>query len=141
MRHLLKILLKYFDFLYLDPQYRFTDSSTSGSPTIDAQLVLTGQPLTWSITNARGQILMAAAPTTNAAPEYWFRLSVIRRHLEGTETSSPINAEAADWLRANIASVEGLFKDEATTIASCTALVSLENAVADELFGPSTGDH
>lgn len=63
MTHLLEIFLGYFDFLYLDPQYRITDSSTSGSPTINAQLVLTGQPLSWSITNDRGHILVAAAPT------------------------------------------------------------------------------
>jgi hypothetical protein len=140
LTHLLEIFLGYFDFLYLDPQYRITDSSTSGSPTIDAQLVLTGQPLSWSITNDRGHILVAAAPTANSAPENWFRLSVIRRHLDGTSTPSPFNAEAADWLRANVVRIEGIFKDEATAIESCAALVSLENAVADEMFGPSTGD-
>lgn len=140
MKHLLGVLLEYFDFLYLDPQYRITDSSTSGSPTIDAQLVLTGQLLSWSITNDRGHILVAAAPTANSAPENWFRLTIIRRHLDGTVTPSPLNAEAADWLRTNTARVEGLFKDEATAITSCAALVSLEHAAADELFGRSGGD-
>lgn len=84
MKHLLEVFLEYFDFLYLDPQYSITRSSTSGPPLTGAQLIVTGNTLSWSVTNDRGQISLAAAPTAAIAPKTWFRLSIIRRHLDGT---------------------------------------------------------
>jgi len=41
MRTLLQFFLEYFDFLYLDPRYRITDSTTAGE-TINASLTITG---------------------------------------------------------------------------------------------------
>ncbi|GAA2545534.1 hypothetical protein [Mycolicibacterium diernhoferi] len=138
MKHLLEVFLKYFDFLYLDPQYRIVDSSSSGSATTDAQLVVAGNILSWSLTNDRGQIVLATAPSSATAPENWFRLSIIRRFLDGTRASdAAVSVEAVDWLRANITRVESLFANPPTTKASCEALIALENSVADELFGPA----
>ncbi len=137
MKYLLEVFLKYFEFLYLDPQYSITRSSTSGSPLTGAQLIITGNTLSWSVTNDRGQISLAAAPTAAIAPENWFRLSIIRRYLDGTVAAGgTISAEDLDWLKANMAGVEALFADAAKTQRSCKELITLENMVADELFGP-----
>jgi hypothetical protein len=138
MKYLLEVFLKYFDFLYLDPRYHITNSSTSGAPDIDAQILLTGDILSWSFTNDRGQVILAVAPTAQLSPENWFRLSIIRRHLDKTsESGSTLTVEAIDWLRANASRVESLFLDARVSKMSCEALIALENAVADELFGPS----
>lgn len=137
MKYLLEVFLRYFEFLYLDPQYSITRSSTSGSPLTGAQLIITGNKLSWSVTNDRGQISLATAPTAAIAPENWFRLSIIRRYLDGTVAAGgTINAEDLDWLKANMARVEGLFADTPKTQRSCKELITLENMVADELFGP-----
>ena len=40
---LLEFSIAYSDLLYRDPRYRITNSRTSGAPTIDARLTLTGQ--------------------------------------------------------------------------------------------------
>ena len=66
MKTLLEFFVEHFGFLYLDPDYRITESRTSGAPTIDAGLTLTGNVINWSIHNNRGQIGFGAAPTALA---------------------------------------------------------------------------
>jgi hypothetical protein len=81
---------------------------------------------------------LAVAPTLQIAPENWFGLSIVRRHLDGNQgPPSILTVEDVDWLKANISRVESLFSDAEVSKVSCEALIALENAVADELFGPS----
>lgn len=52
MKTLLEFYLKYFDFLYLDPRYRITDSHVAEyAPS--ASLTITGPVLTFSLINER----------------------------------------------------------------------------------------
>lgn len=75
MKTLAEFLIANFVFLYLDPRYRITDSSTSGVATIDAGLTLTGPTLSWSVANNRGQIEFAVAPNGLAElSDNWFRV-------------------------------------------------------------------
>lgn len=70
-------------------------------------------------------------------PENWFRLSIIRRHLDGTVAAGgTISTEDLDWLKAITTGVEGLFADAAKTQRSCEELITSENMVADELLDP-----
>jgi hypothetical protein len=83
MKTLLEFYLKYQDFLYLDPRYRITDSSTTGVATNGASLTLRSSLTSWHMSNDRGQILLSAAPTKLAAElRNWFRLSILRQHLD-----------------------------------------------------------
>lgn len=137
MKTLLEVFVRYFDFLYLDPRYRLTDSSTSGSADADAQVVLTGDVLTWSFSNDRGQLTLGVAPTLHLAPENWVRLPIIRKHLDGNQVPDGIlTTEDIEWLKANISRVESLFADPETSQKSCKELITLGNQVAAELFGP-----
>lgn len=115
MTTLLEFFLKYLDFLYLDPHFRITDSSTSGVANNGASLTLTSPLTTWQISNDRGQVLIGIVPTKLAAqPQNWFRLSIIRsiirRYLDDydeTNVVSPI--EAVTWVRDNRDRIDDLF--------------------------------
>ncbi len=137
MKSLLEFFLKYFDFLYLNRHYHITDSTTAGAQTINASLTVTGPTISWQITNDRGQILFNLAPTKLAAPENWFRASIIRQHLDGFDERNPISpVEAVAWMRDNISRIEDLFSDSSAAQA-CQDLTALENANADKYWGPS----
>jgi hypothetical protein len=136
MTRLLELFLKYLQVLYLDPKYRITNSLTTGSPAENASLRVTGDAASWQIINDRGQIYVAVAPTRLDSSENWFRLTIIRQYLDGTEEHSTLlTDELSTWLERNISRVEALFVDSRIE-SSCKALIDLEEMKASELFGP-----
>jgi hypothetical protein len=137
VKTLLKFFIEFLDYLYLDPRYKITDSTTSGSATNNAAITLTGPTISWQIANDRGQILFDAAPTTSRSPENWFRVSIIREYLDSfDERGHASPAETAAWIRDNGERIESLFSD-ARVAESCRALTALEEAKANEYWGPS----
>jgi hypothetical protein len=131
---LLEFFLKYLDFLYLDPHFRITDSSTSGVANNGASLTLTSPRTTWQISNDRGQVLIGIAPTKLAAQrQNWFRLSIIRQYLDDYDETNVVSPIA--WVRDNRDRIDDLFSD---TLAaeSCAALIALEDANAVKYWGP-----
>ncbi|OBH99461.1 hypothetical protein [Mycobacterium sp. E2733] len=140
MRTLLQFYLQYFDFLYLDPRYRITDSSTSGNPTINASLTVASPSLSWHISNDRGQIGVSFAPTKSAAvPDNWFRASLIRQYLDNYDETNTVSPEAmVAWIRDNLERIEDLLSD-AKADGSCEKLLNLAKLLADKYFGPSQG--
>ena len=138
MTTLLEFFLNYLDFLYLDPRFRITDSSTSGAATNNASLTLTSPVTTWQISNDRGQIQLDVAPTKAAdQPRNWFRLSIIRQYLDDYDETNMVSpTEAVAWARDNRDRIDDLFSD--TSVAeSCEALIALEDANAVKYWGPS----
>lgn len=140
MKTLLEFFVEHFGFLYLDPDYRITDSRTSGAPTIDAGLTLTGPVINWSIHNNRGQIGFGVAPTALAdSPDNWFRISVIRQYLDGFDEMNVVQpSDTVTWARNNVGRIEELFSST-NAARSCEELIALEKALADKYFGPSHG--
>jgi len=137
---LLEYLLKYLGFLYLDPRYRITDSSSTGSPTENASLRLTSDVLSWRLTNDRGQIRLVVAPTKLERSENWFRITSVRQYLDHEEErGTMLTDELALWLGHNINRVENLFSENSLAANSCAALIALEEAKANKLFGPEHG--
>ena len=137
MKTLLEFFLRYCDFLYLEPRNRITDSRSSGAPTIDAGLTLTGPLVSWSLDNNRGRLGLAVAPTEFAAsPENWFRITVVRQYLDGyDEMNAASPEETVTWTRDNLGRIEELFSD-ASAASSCKALIALEESLATKYFGP-----
>jgi hypothetical protein len=137
MKTLLEFFMRYFDFLYLDPRYRITDSTTSGAASIDAGLTLTGPVISWSLHNNRGKIGFGVAPTQFAAsPENWFRIPVVRQYLDDyDETNFPSPEATVAWIRDNLGRIEELFSDTSAA-GSCKALIALEESLATKYFGP-----
>jgi hypothetical protein len=137
MTTLLEFFLQYLDFLYLDPRYRITNSSTSGIATNGASLTLTGPETTWQIANDRGQILFSVAPTKLAGlPRNWFRLGIIRQYLDGYDESRTVTlTETVNWARQNRSRIDELLSDTAASV-SCEALTALEDANALKYWGP-----
>jgi hypothetical protein len=137
MTKLLEYFLNYLDTLYLDPRYRITDSHSSGSANENASLRLTGEVLSWRLTNNKGQIRLVFAPTQLETPENWFRVTSVRQYLDNIEENGTmLTAELASWLGLNISRVSDLFADNSRAVDSCAALTALEEAKADKLFGP-----
>lgn len=137
MKTLLEFYLGYLDFIYLSPDYRITNSATSGSGTVNASLTVTGPILNWQITNDRGQILFDVAPTKSASPSNWFRISIVRQYLDGYDETNLVTApESAAWIRDNVRRIEELFAD-ASAAQSCEALTALEDANALKYWGPA----
>jgi len=137
MKALLEFYLRYLDFIYLNPAYRITNSTTSGSAHINASLTLTGPVLSWHIANDRGQILLDVAPSKSASsPENWFRVPIVRQYLDDYDETNVVSpAETVAWIRDNERRIEDLFVD--SSIAhSCTALTALEDANALKYWGP-----
>lgn len=137
MKTLLEFFIENFGFLYVDPRYRITDSVTSGIPTINAGLNLTGPLLSWSIDNDRGILGIAVAPTELAgSPDNWFPISLIRQHLDDNDELNRAGpAEKATWTRTNLSRIEEMFSS-ANTQRSCEELIALGKARAEKYFGP-----
>ena len=128
--------MKYFDVFYLNPSYRISDSSTTGSSTADASIVISGPNLAWRLVNNRGRFQIALAPNNLISRENWFWLSVVRQYLDGDEDTA-LDAAGILWLRDNLGRIEELFADEAAAVRSLDELRGLEDAIAERLFGPS----
>lgn len=141
MKTLLEFFLRYFDFLYLNPDYRITDSTTSGSPSINASLSLAGPVVSWDLSNDRGQVRFAVAPTKLATvPDNWFRIPLVRQYLDGfDEMSSVSSEETAAWIRENLARLEQLFSD-AEADRSCQELLNLAKSLAIKYFCAPEGE-
>jgi hypothetical protein len=137
MTKLLEYFLRYLEVLYLDPGYRITDSSSTGSATENASLRLTGEILSWRLTNDRGQIRLVVAPTKLETSENWFRITSVRQYLDHEEEQGTmLTDELASWLSLNINRVVDLFADDSIAASSCAALIAIEEAKANKLFGP-----
>lgn len=136
MKTLLEFYLRYLDFIYLNPDYRITNSRTSGSETINASLTVTGPILSWQIANDRGQILFDVAPTKSISPDNWFRVPIVRQYLDGYDETNVVSlAESVAWIRDNAQRIEDLFVDSSAA-QSCKALTALEEANALKYWGP-----
>ena len=139
MTELLRFLIHYLDFLYLDPDVRFADSKSSGSATADAWLVLEGPRVKWQLANDRGQVTLSV--TRNAASPHFYRVGVVEQFLDGGPERIPsgLTPEQSEWLRTNRSRVEELFEDEATAERSGAALKDLmkQNAIARGYNPPS----
>lgn len=139
MKTLLEFYLQYLDFIYLDPEYRITNSKTTGSATINASLTLTGPTLTWQIANDRGQIQFAVSPTGMSSPENWFRAPIVRQYLDGHDEEKVISpAETVAWIRDNVGRIKDLFADS-SVVHSCEKLAALEEGNALKYWGPDMG--
>jgi hypothetical protein len=137
MKTLLAFFYNHFEFLYLHPQYRITDSSTSGVATNGATLRLTGPVMSFWFSNDRGKVFCDVAPTKFDASKNWFRISIVRQFLDGFEGTNVVPpAESADWIRQNLSRIEALFADDVVT-DSCTNISALEKAMADKYYGPA----
>jgi len=136
VKTLLEFFIKHIEFLYLNPSYRFTDSRNRGLADIDAAISITGERLTWTIANDRGQILFSVVPVPLLSADNWFWLPLIRQYLEGgddTGAGSPV--EQANWLSNNLSRVEQLFADDSTAARSCEELVALRRSNSYKNFG------
>ena len=134
MRALLEFFLTYFDFLYLDPRYRITDSEAA-TDRVNASLTVTGPTLTWALTNERGQMQIAVAPTHLLAPRNWFWVSLIKQYLDKEAEIQYLPApDEAHWMRENGGRVEQLFSDASTLEAICDEIKVLRRANANSYW-------
>lgn len=132
MKPLLEFYIKYFDFLYLDSRYRFTDSSTNG---MNASITVTGPNLTWRITIEKGQPQLSISPTRLPGNGFW--ISLIRQYAGGLEDIRYLSAiEEAEWARENIGLIEELFSDASNLEATCDDLRALLRSNAEKEWGP-----
>jgi len=135
MRTLLEFFLKYFDFLYLNPQYRIVDSKTGGER-INASLKVQGTDLTWSLVNDRGQMQLSVSPTRLSASDSWFWISLIRQYVLGRDEIQYLPVmEEIEWARANLEPITRMFSDVSTVEATSEALRALRRANADKTWG------
>jgi hypothetical protein len=132
LRALLEFLLKYLDFLYLDPRYRITDSKAQGA---NASLTLTGPDLIWHIANDRGQMQLSVTPTRLATPGNGFWVSLIKQYLDGNEEIDYLSAlDEVRWMRENGDRAEQLFSDASTIETTCDNLKVLRRTNADKYW-------
>lgn len=134
MKQLLEIFLRYFEFLYSDERYRFTDSRTHGA---NASLTVTGPAITWIITVDRGQLQLSVAPTQlPGARGFW--ISLIRQYLKGDEDIQYLSPpEEIDWARTHLNQIEQLFSDAATLESNRDQLVELLKSNGEKQWGPA----
>jgi hypothetical protein len=136
MKTLLAFFYNNLEFLYLDPRYRITNSTTAGRADDRATLTITGPVLTVGLDIDRQQVSFVVAPTELLTPQNWFRVPMVRQFLDGYDESQNVPAkETAAWLRDNVARVEALF-DGSVAAESVAQLAALRKANADKWFGP-----
>lgn len=136
MRALLEFVVRYLQTLYLNPSYRFIDSSSRGFADSDASISLSNDSLRWDITNDRGQVDMILTPLRYATEENHFWLSLVRQYIEGGDDTAQGSAvELANWLTENLGRIEQLFVDESKAPRVCQELVALRLANARKNWG------
>jgi hypothetical protein len=136
VRTLLEFIAQYVEFLYLNQNYRITDSSTRGLPDIDASISFSSDRIRWDVINDRGRIYFAAVPMYQEGVDDWFTISLIRQYLEGgDDTGADFPVEQASWLSANLGTVEQLFSDESTSMRSCEELIALRRSNSSKKWG------
>jgi hypothetical protein len=87
------------------------------------------------LANDKGQILLDVAPTELVAPENWFRISLIKQHLNGDDEIEHVSAaDEIEWVRQNGSRVEQLFSDAATLETTCTTLRALRRSNANKYW-------
>ncbi|CPS10328.1 hypothetical protein [Mycobacteroides abscessus] len=134
MKALLEAFLRYFDFLYLDPTYRISDSKTDDAG-VNAAIIVSGENLTWRIANDRGQLQLSVAPTQ--LPEQGFWISVLRQYLDQIDDVQYLPAvEEVAWARENIKRIDGLF-DPFFLESTCEGLRKLMRSNAEKEWGPA----
>lgn len=135
MKTLLEFIVHYVGFLYLDPKYRITDSSTRGLADIDASISFSSEKLKWDIVNDRGIIYFAAVPVFQDGSD-WFALSLIRQYLERSDDAEVVEpVEQANWLSQNLNQVEELFADRPTASRVCDELATLRLSNSSKRWG------
>ena len=132
MKPLLEFYIRYFDFLYLDPRYRFTDSSTDGA---NASLTVAGPDLTWVITIDKGQPQLSISPTRLRGNGFW--ISLVRQYTCGHDYIQYLAvSDEIEWARENIDQIEQLFSDPANLEATCNKLRALLRSNGEKQWGP-----
>jgi hypothetical protein len=77
------------------------------------------------------------APTKLETSENWFRITSVRQYLDHVEEQGTmLTDELASWLSVNINRVLDLFVNDSIAATSCAALIALEEAKANKIFGP-----
>jgi hypothetical protein len=133
LKALLEFYVKYFEFLYLDPRYRFTDSKTDG---VNASLTVTGPSVTWSIANDRDQIQLSIGPTCLPGNRFW--ISLIKQYVNESDDIQYLPAaEEIEWARMNIARIDDLFSPSSDLEATCGELRALLRSNAEKQWGPA----
>ncbi|WP_081292976.1 hypothetical protein [Mycobacterium colombiense] len=135
MKTLLEFIVRYVEFLYLNPKYRITDSSNRGLADIDASISFSSEQLKWDVVNDRGIIYFAAVPVHQDSPD-WFPLSLIRQYLERSDDAGVAQPmEQANWLSQNLNEVEELFADKPTASRVCDELATLRLSNSSKKWG------
>jgi hypothetical protein len=137
MKRLLAFFYNHLEFLYLNPLYRISDSSTTGSATDRASLTLTGETLTITLTNDHEVIRCSVAPTKFPGQRNWFWMSLLRQFLDGGEETIVSPADNASWFRDNFSRIEALFADDVVS-RSIEEISTLRRENAVKEFGQPT---
>lgn len=133
MKHLLEFYLKYCEFLYSDPHYRFTDSQTDG---VNASITVTGANVTWLIAVDRGKIQLSVASTLLPGRGFW--ISLVRQYLNSSDNITYLSAfQETEWARENKEELEQLFGNSGELEATCAKLVALLRSNAEKEWGPT----
>ncbi len=136
MRKLLEFVVYYLQVLYLNPSYRFSDSTNRGLADVDASVTLSSEVLRWVVTNDRGQFDLTVYPVRFAGDDNWFWLSLIRQYLDGgTDAEQGSIVDQIVWLSENLGRIEQLFSDEVKAPAACADLVALRQSNAYKNWG------
>ncbi|MBB4856508.1 hypothetical protein HNP40_003927 [Mycobacteroides chelonae] len=134
MKALLEAFLRYFEFLYLDPTNRITNSKTDLSG-VNAAITVTGETLVWRIANDRGQLQLSIAPAR--LPEQGFWISLLKQRLDQTHEIRYLPAlEEIAWARDNIQRIHDLF-DPNRLESTCDELRALMRSNAEKEWGPA----
>ncbi|WP_156738082.1 hypothetical protein [Mycobacterium scrofulaceum] len=134
MKALFEFFLKYFDFLYLNPQYRIADSHVAKDAP-SASLTLVGPALTFALIYDRGQIEILVAPSKLTQPENWFWPSLIKQYIDNDRLIHYLPApDEAIWVRENLGAVERLLSGASTLKATCDELCALRRADSEKYW-------
>ncbi|WP_156746732.1 hypothetical protein [Mycobacterium sp. E2733] len=130
----IEFYLKRFDFLYLDPRYRITDSHVAG-PAPSASLTIMGPLLTFSLINERDRIQISAAPAQLLTRKNHSWPCLIKQYVDNDAQIRYLPAaDEALWMRENLGRVEKLFSDASPLEATCDELSTLRRAGAESYW-------
>ncbi len=131
MQTLLEFYLQHLDFIYLNPDYRITNSYLGFCAHQRFADAYRADPTLADQQRSRSNPRRCGARTKSATSRHnWFWVPIVRQHLDYFDETNVVTlAESVAWIRGNERRIEDLFVDS-SVVQSCKALTALKYANA-----------
>jgi hypothetical protein len=113
MKEILEVLVRWFDFLWVDGRYRITGSVVSTSSGGDGDLEVASDALRLRFVRERGHVFLDFQVPWSPDKGEWYPVDLVRRLITGErQRSSELDEGYASFVRDSLPEIEARFATE-----------------------------